>query len=592
MKHLILFLLILANFAGFSQTEVLAEQYFERGDFEKATLAFEEVVEKNPTNTGYLLKLVVCYQQMTAFSKANDKLQAHYKKFKQPQLLVEIGYNFQLQKKDAEAQKYYQDAFAKIEENPSNAYSIAPAFEKKSLLENALKAYQLGLSKEPKMNFNYQMAQIYGQMGQLEEMIERFLDEVTERPQATATIQNYLMRFMENATEEQFGDLLRKSLLLRVQKTQDIYWNQFLSWYFVQQRQFDRAFVQEKAIFKRAPESLSNIVNLAELAIEDNSNDTAKEMLEFILENTQNLDLQMRVHYFLLEMRLKKAVPEDYLVLENDFELILKKYGISPFSLELQLLQARFLTFYLNKSEQAKQQLETAMKLPLNEFQTAEIKMLLGDILLREEKFNQALLLYAQVETDLKNDEIGNEASFKMAQTTYFNADFEWALTQLKVLKSSTSQLIANDALEIFLLINDQTHADSAQVALKKFAKADFYRFQNKIDLAIAHFKKIALEHKGEEIEDLALLRLGTCYEIQNNHAEALNNYVRLMTEFPESIYVDEALYFAGNIYLNVLNDTAEAQKCYEKIIFNHQDSIYFVEARKKFRKIRGDDNL
>jgi hypothetical protein len=28
------------------------------------------------------------------------------------------------------------------------------------------------------------------------------------------------------------------------------------------------------------------------------------------------------------------------------------------------------------------------------------------------------------------------------------------------------------------------------------------------------------------------------------------------------------------------------------KIIFNHQDSIYFVEARKSFRKLRGDKNL
>ena len=368
MNQFISILLLFCLQIGFSQTEQLADQYFERGDFEKATLAYEEVVVKNPTNSSYILKLVVCYQQLSAFEKADEKLQAYFKKYKQPQILVEIGYNFQLQKKETEAQKYYKDAFAKIEENPSNAYAIAPAFEKKSMLENALKAYQLGLSKDPNMNFNYQMAQIYGQMGQLGEMIERFLDEVTERPQATATIQNYLMRFMENNESEQFSDLLRKSLLLRVQKTQDIYWNQFLSWYFVQQRQFDRAFVQEKAIFKRAPESISNIVNLAEMAIEDEAHETAKEMLQFILENTQNLDLQMTVHFYLLEMRLKNAMPEDYVLLEKDFELILKKYGISPYSLNLQLLFARFQTFYLNQSEKGKQILETAIKLPLNDF--------------------------------------------------------------------------------------------------------------------------------------------------------------------------------------------------------------------------------
>lgn len=592
MKHFILFTLIFYTCVGFSQTELLANQYFERGEFEKAKIAYEEVVTQNPSNSNYLQKLVVCYQQLSLFKEADEKLQAYLKKYKQPQMLVEIGYNFQLQKKETEAQNYYEQAFAKIEQNPSNAYSIAPAFERKTMLENALKAYQLGLAKDPNLNFNFQMAQIYGQMGELDEMIERYLDEVTARPQITTTIQNYLMRFMENALDDEFGNLLRKALLIRVQKTQDIYWNQFLSWFFVQQHQYDRAFVQEKAIFKRMPESLSNIINLAELAIEDEEEETAKEILSFILENTQNLDLQMTVHYYLLEMRIKKANQETNEMLEKDFELILKKYGISPYSLELQLLQAKFLAFNLNQSEKAKAILEQASELPLNDFQEASIKMLLGDILLYEEKFNQALLLYAQVDADMKNDEIGNEASFKIAQTTYFKADFEWALTQLKVLKSSDTQLIANDALELFLLINDQTFADSAQVALTKFAKADFYLFQNQTEKALSSFLKINEEHKEEAIGDVTLLRIGKCYEKLGNFEQALVFYQQLITDFPESIYSDEALFFSGNIYFKALNQPLEAQKLYEQIIFKHQDSIYFVEARKKYRQIRGDENL
>lgn len=592
MKKIILIALFFKSLLCFSQSELLANQYYERGEFEKATILFEEVVAKNPTNSSYLLKLVYCYQQLESFDKAEKILISFLKKYKQTQILVEIGYNYQLQKKEKEAEDYYNKAFDKIEENPSNAYSIAPTFEKKSQLQNAMKAYEIAKTKNSQLNFNYQMALLYGQMGQLEEMIDKLLDEVTEKPQTTAMIQNYLMRFMENNTESTFDNLLRKSLLLRVQQTQDIYWNQFLSWFFVQQRQFDRAFVQEKAIYKRAPESLSNILSLAEFAIEEKELETAKEILIFVLENTQNKDLQISAHSFLFEMKLENVTSADYELLEKEFELILKKYGISPYSLELQKLFARFQTFYLNKPNSAITLLENALKLPLNEFQVGEVKMLLGDIYLHKEQFNQALLMFAQVETNLKNDEIGNQATFKMAQTAYFSADFDWALTQLKVLKSSTSLLIANDALEIYLLINGQTYADSSRTALKKFAKGDFYRFQNKTQQAIEGFEKIKELKENEEIMDLTLLRLGTCYQKQKKYTEAIANYKTLIDDYEDSIYSDEALYFLGLVYLIDLNNPSEAQKYFEKIIFNHQDSIYFVEARKKFRAIRGDSNL
>jgi outer membrane protein assembly factor BamD (BamD/ComL family) len=63
-----------------------------------------------------------------------------------------------------------------------------------------------------------------------------------------------------------------------------------------------------------------------------------------------------------------------------------------------------------------------------------------------DEKFNQALIYYSQIQNKIKNDPIAQEARFKVARTSYFKGDFAWAQTQLDILKKSTSQLIANDA--------------------------------------------------------------------------------------------------------------------------------------------------
>ena len=165
-------------------------------------------------------------------------------------------------------------------------------------------------------------------------------------------------------------------------------------------------------------------------------------------------------------------------------------------------------------------------------------------------------------------------------------------MKQFKELKSANTQLIANDALEYFLLINDNTVADSTQTALKQFGKGDYLMYQKRNDEAITHFQKILQQFKGQEIEAVTLLRLGKLYETTGNYTQALQQYQAIIAQHSDGIYIDEALFFAAELYVKYLNDPEKAKQLYEKMIFNHQDSIYFVEARKKFRQLRGDKNL
>jgi tetratricopeptide (TPR) repeat protein len=239
---------------------------------------------------------------------------------------------------------------------------------------------------------------------------------------------------------------------------------------------------------------------------------------------------------------------------------------------------------------QGKALLNTALELPLDEYQKADVKMELADIFLFEEKFNQASLYYSQIEEDLKNDVIGHEATLKSAKTSYFKGDFVWALKQFKELKSVSSQLIANDALEYFLLINDNTIADSTQTALKQFARGDYLLYQNKPQEALLQFQDILKNFKGSEIESVTLYQLGKTYEKLGDFQLALSQYQIIIDKHAEGIYVDEALFFTAEIYYKKVIDLEKAKSFYEKLVFHHQDSIYFIEARKKYRELRGDN--
>jgi tetratricopeptide (TPR) repeat protein len=588
MKKIVFVILFLFSLTVFAQNEQLAQNYFDRGEFEKALLSYQDLLKIQPSNSLYFQKTIDCQQQLQQYDVAEKGIQERFAKYKQASLLIELGYNFQLKKDDAKAKSYYEEALDRIRKNANEVYSVAQVFEKKSLINYALQSYQLALEKEPKFNFNFQMALLYGQLGNTDMMITTFLDEAAANPQNSIMIQNQLSRFMIEDADANFNDALRKNLLLRSQKDQNILWNQYLSWFFVNQKEYGKAFIQEKAIYKRNPESFGNIVNLGQLAIEENEDETAKEILTFVLENTKDLDLLVQSNTYLMEMRIKSAPEKDYPVIENELIALLKEYEISPYTLSLQILQAHFLAFNLKNPENAKTILKNALEMPITNYQKADVKMELADILLFEEKFNQALIYYSQIEDDLKNDIVGHEASLKAAKTSYFKADFEWASKQFKELKSASTQLIANDALEYFLLITDNTVADSTQTALKKFARADYLLYQNKRQEALTTFLEILKLEKADEIKAITLLRLGKIYEKNGDFVTALSQYQEIIDKHKDEIYTDEALYFSAEIY-NSQGNIEKAKSLYEKVIMEHEDSIYYVEARKKYRQLRGD---
>ena len=224
------------------------------------------------------------------------------------------------------------------------------------------------------------------------------------------------------------------------------------------------------------------------------------------------------------------------------------------------------------------------------EFEKGHLKTKLADLLVFTNKFSSALIYYTQVQNNLKNHTIGQTARFKIAQTSYFKGDFEWAQSQLKVLKNSTSQLIANDALDLNLLITENAVKDSLKIALKTYATADLLSHQNKNQQAIDTLQAVLNNFKGHPIEDETLFMQAQLFEKINLFNKAENNYLQLITINKEDILADDAHYYLAELYLNKINNIEKAKEYYQKIIFEYPSSIYLVDARKKYRKLRGDD--
>ena len=589
MRFLIIFC-FLFSFSVFAQDDLVAREYFKNGEFEKALVSYQNLVKKNKTNRNYILQLVKTHQQLEQYESAENLLQEVILKTNFSPFLIELGYNYNLQNDSINAKLNYEKAIATIDESPNNAFVVGRTFENLSLLEQAITTYEKAMALKAELNFNMQLARIYGEQGNVEKMFNSYIDFSEINESYINVIKREFSAFITEDKDNENNIALKKILLKKIQSSPNLLWNEMLSWLFIQQKEYNKAFAQEKAIYKRQLESLDRIEELANIAYNKKQYDISKEVFQFIIDNTQEIDNKINAHYSLIKIETEIASKNDYKTIANEYLDLFSEFGKEDRTLDLQISYAHFLAFYQNDTKEAISVLKNSLKLPLSQYREAQVKLELGDILVLEEKFNEALIYYTQIQRSLKNSTISQLARFKVAKTSYYKGDFKWAESQLKILKSSTSQLTANDALDLKLLISDNKQEDSLQVALKKYAKADLLAFQNKKEEAITLLSSILDNHKTETIIPQTLLKQAQLFEDKKAYEKAKVNYQRIIRDYKEGILIDDALYALAELYNNHLAQPEEAKKLYENIIFNHSDSIYFVEARNKFRSLRGDE--
>lgn len=575
----------------FSQDDMFAKEYFENAAFEKALYEYKKLYANSPSNLNYINQIISSYQQLEQYNEAEQFLLTLIErtKYQYPAFFVELGYNYQLMGDLEKANSYYKQALSSLDQNVNNVFPVALSFQNHSLLNEALATYEKAMTIKADFNFNLQKAQIYGEQGDIEKMFDNYMDFAEQNPISVSNIKRAISDFISEDASNENNILFRKIILRKLQEKPNVLWNEMLSWLFIQQKNYAKAFIQEKAIFNRQQENLSRIEELSDIAISENNHLIAKEILTYLVKTSQDLATVLRAQYNLLQLETKESKPDNYQNIKDAYEALFRVYGTFSQTLNLQIAYAHFLAFYMNDTKKATTFLEQALELPLNDTQKAQVKLELGDIYVLREEFSTALIYYTQIQRSLKNSTMSQEARYKVAKASYYKGDFDWAESQLKILKASTSQLIANDALDLKLIISDNKYDDSLHVALKLYAKADLLAFQNKKDEAIVLLETIITEHKTENIIPQALYKQAQLFEGKKDYEKAEANYNSILINYKEGILVDDACYALAELYVNHLSQPEKAKALYEDIIFNHADSIYFIDARKKFRALRGD---
>jgi tetratricopeptide (TPR) repeat protein len=590
--------ILVAATTSWSQSDLeLAEFYYNEGSYVQSKLYLDQIWKKNKTKMVFDMYYDVLIA-LDDFDAAEKLVKSRMRsKNTRANAYVELGELYLHFGREAQAREAFDEAMARLQPSRNSAIGLANAFLKLNELDLALEVY----AKAQTMgvdNLDYQLVDLEGRRGNYDGMIDAAMRLLHTKPTYFRNIQNSFTRNLRVLDNPELGSLLKGKLITAARNYPgDSVYPELLVWYFNQVKDFGNAFIHAKSLDLRGGEDGNRIIALAQTAARNGDYSAAArcyayvarkgmDNLYFFTARTQSLRMRMEP--------LLKTIPTDNGAIEGltvEYKQTLNDLGLSAETAGIAKDLAHVQAFYLRSPSQAIELLEDILKIPaLYERTAALCKLELGDILVFQDNIWDASLLFSQVELDFKDDFFGHEAKFRNARISYYAGDFDWAQAQLDALKASTSKLISNDAIDLSLLITDNYAMDTISAPMWLYAQADLLATQHRYTEARSKLDSIVAVWPGHALEDEILMTQGRMALEQGDIDTALVIFQEVVDLHFDDILADDALFELGKLHEDQIGDEEAAANYFEQLLFDYPNSLHAVEARRRYRAMRGDN--
>jgi tetratricopeptide (TPR) repeat protein len=585
-----------------SSDEQLAAQFLAEGDYERAAAIYEELFEDNDVSpviyNNYLRSLLELNDFRKAQRVVNTQIDRNPGKTR---FEVDLGYVFTLAEDNRKARRHLEGLIKDVPVNPRAINDLANAFLFRDFVEYALQTYQKGRNLiGAEFPFNRQLAEIYERMGDYDKMMEEYIELVVMDESYMETIQGILQDALNNDPEFVYSDALRRVLLVGSQRNpaQPLY-AEMLLWLSLQQNDFEMALRQAKVLDRRFGQEGKLVMEVAQLSLSNKKLEIARQGYEYILQmgdlNPFYLDAlvgNLDVKY--LQATTGYEINYDLLRdVELEYESTIDQLGITTQTVSLIRNLAGLKAFYLDKTDEAVALLSQVIEMPnVTSRLKAQCRIELGDILLLRGELWDAHLLYAQVDKVFRDDPIAHEARYKNARLSFYMGEFQWAKAQLDVLKAATSRLIANDAMALSMLIQDNLEEDGTSIPLSMYARAQMHVFMNHFDKAVAVLDSVEAEFGSHEIMDDLLMAKADIFKRTGEFEKADTLFAEVTQLYPDGLHAVNALFERALLQERVFQNKDKAMELYQQLMTDFPGSLHTVTARNRFRLLRGDTSV
>jgi tetratricopeptide (TPR) repeat protein len=371
---------------------------------------------------------------------------------------------------------------------------------------------------------------------------------------------------------------------------------ELLTWIYIQNKDFEGALLQMKAIDKRKGGDGYRVLEIAHIAQTEGFYDDAISGYEYVVAKEPKTSLYFQARTDLLNCRKEKIAKKinytdaDLQALKADYESFIAENGKNARTAQSIKELADLFGFYIHDIKAAVATSEELIDLSgIPQSLKNQAKLSLGDFYLISGDVWESSLVYSQVDKEEKDSPLGEEARFKNAKLSYYKGEFEWAQEQLNILKASTSQLISNDAINLSVFIIDNLGMDTISVPMEMFSRADLLMFQNKDGEADKVLDSIVFTYPGHELFDDIEYAKAQIYCRKRQFEKAIPLLENIVKNYGKDLKGDDALFLLADITERELNNKEKAKELFKQLIVDYQSSLLVVEARKRYRVLRGD---
>lgn len=574
--------------------EQLARSFYNNKEYDKAADLYLKLYTSY-NNYHYFSQYVECLLFLENYDDAEKVLKTFIKKDNTTnkwKAQISLAFIYIKNNETEKADKYLKKLINDLPEDKNVFVQVANTMRSRDLDEYAIILYERG-SESKFINYKFYMekALTYNSMMNFEKSIENYLLQLEVDPDDYDLIKSRFSFMMRYDVD---GSVIEEMRMAFLKKTQDnpenMMFAELLVWFSLQMKDYEIALNQEIALDKRFNDREFDIIYLARIARDNEQYDIAINAYEYLVKKSNEGAYYPEAVVGLTEVQYVKSLAENY---DNEFysafekriELECEELAISDKTIPILIIRSEILTFKLDETDKAIDLLNNVLEYNLSKYSKAKVKMTLADVYLYKGEMWEATLLYSQVDKSMKEEPIGHEARFKNAQLRYYMGEFDWSLAVLNILKSATSKLIANDAMTLSLLITDNLEYDT--VALQRIAKADYYIYQKRYELANQMLDSVNI-YNPNEVSMPYLLSRKAYIAMENKDYELADSlYKRVYQGYADSYIADKALLEDAILLERYLNKKEEAMECYAKIIDEYTASVYVAQARNAYRRIR-----
>jgi tetratricopeptide (TPR) repeat protein len=571
----------------------LAAEYYTDGEYEKALNLYQRLC-KTEDCEDYIYRIAACYSKLERFEDAQDYLKQQIRLHPDRPQLIALQANMLARSGQAErAKAMLDDLILKRLKTLTEFTAVGNYFVRAREYDHALRTYLQGrkLLRSEEV-FAAALADLYREQNEYGKSVEEYLKLFRQVPAQWPTIRTQIL----NMVSEQSIPAMETAILGSITRVpEEMAFKELLYDFYLQAENYDEAYLQARSLDRLFHENGTRLFKLAELLQQNTRYDQSNVVFEYIIKNLKNSPLTQpayieRVKNYELKAYTQKPVDTTSLrQAVRGYDELLGQFGRNPNLADAMYRKARLCLFYLNDLNCAKDELTILEGLRVDNQTSAEARLLMGDLLLIQGEFNKARLKYQEVEEIFKEGQTGALAKFRSAQLDYYKGEFKGAQSRLDILKDNTTNDIANDAIKLFLLIQDNLGMDSTSAVLEQFAAAQLLIFRHEYNSALPILDSILYKYPTHPLTDDIYWEKAQIALTRTKIDDAMGWLNRILEKYGEDVYGDDALFLKAEIYQYNQNNKEAAQKAYLELLTRYPGSLMTVEARRRIRQLRGE---